>query len=354
MRFFVNTLLIGIGYLAAPPARAGLYNPAEPVPVPAAAGKTGKPLPFQEFRDRLAELLQLGNDQLSTPLRKHYLERRQALEGKRRFGRLTVEEQVELSAYLIRLRQYDAAIDLLTPLAAQERDNYPVLANLITAHFQAGQLDQAMRYLPQMESSRLPETVKLTPEQRAWFARVEPYFGKLVKLRFRASRAAANRNRDPVLDDLFGGNVRFVGESGEYEAGHLAAVERSKLPADALAVVQQLLLWLPDDTRLYWLFGELLNANGDVAGAAAVFAECRDSRRFDAPDLQKHRQVVQEALAQLPPPPGLDAGLPTTPEATQSWLAGKGRLLVVGAGVGLVVLALLFLQVREWLRRGNP
>lgn len=355
MRRLAIFLVASFGVPHVQPAHGGLYNLAEPAPIPAMGGKIGKALPFREFRDRLTEFIQLGNDQLNSPLRQHYLARLGELEGKRRFGRLTVAEQVNLSGYLIRLKRYNAAIDLLTPLAAQERDNFLVLSNLITAHFQSGQFDQALRYFPQVERGRPSEGDKLTPEERDWFAHVEPYFQKLVKLRFRESRARQpGRMQDPTLDALFDTNLRFVGESGEYEAGQLAAAERSKLPADALAIVEQLLFWLPDDTRLYWLLGELLNAQGDSAGAAAVFAECRDSRRFDSPDLQKHRQILQETLARTASPSLDIAALPTTPATSPSWFAGKGRLLIVGGVVTLVVVGLIYLQLRELRRRGNP
>jgi hypothetical protein len=86
-----------------------------------------------------------------------------------------------------------------------------------------------------------------------------------------------------------------VGDSGRYEAGKIAASERAKLPPDAVAIVQQLLIWLPDDTLLYWQYGELLNANGDVTSAAQVFDDCAWRRRLDSAELKQHRQIVTEA-----------------------------------------------------------
>src|SRR5262249_9699783 len=63
---------------------------------------------------------------------------------------------------------------------------------------------------------------------------------------------------------------RFVGESGAFEVGTLAVAEKAKLPPDALDIVQQLLVWLPDDLRLYWLLGELYNARGGTANIEAA------------------------------------------------------------------------------------
>src|SRR5205823_3935266 len=96
------------------------------------------------------------------------------------------------------------------------------------------------------------------PTAGNWFKQAERYQLTLLRLRMREGfgRRAGGR---PVpatdVDALFG--VRFIGPSGEYEAGKIADAERSKLPADAVAIVQQLLLWFPDDTRLLWLLGEL-------------------------------------------------------------------------------------------------
>ena len=52
--------------------------------------------------------------------------------------------------------------------------------------------------------------------------------------------------------------VRFANDGGIYQPGALATAERAKLPPDAIAIVQQLLLWYPTDSRLYWLLGETL------------------------------------------------------------------------------------------------
>ena len=71
-------------------------------------------------------------------------------------------------------------------------------------------------------------------------------------------------SREESLDNLFP-RVRFVGPSGEYEPGLLAADQWTNLPADALTIVSQLVLWYPHDNRLYWLFAELLNTHSAAA-----------------------------------------------------------------------------------------
>jgi tetratricopeptide (TPR) repeat protein len=319
---------------------------------------------MKEFRTLIRDL-SVGMTQPKNGLREKYLERRTTLEDKRsRSGRLPVEGQISLSAYLIRLKQYDAAVDLLTPLAAQERGNFMVYANLITAHQLGGQLDRARAYLSQIQGGRPQGWPGLTAQQLDWFARVERYHQDLIKLRFREALAQVNPNQQTgrpklpaTIDDLFG--VRLIGPSGRYEAGRLADDQKAKLPPDAVAIVQQLLVWLPDDTRLYWLLGELLNAQGDLEGATQVFDECSWLRRFDTPELQQHRQIVQEALAQAAPGApdlGPESPAPSSPEEPSGWLPDRGHLVVVGIVAGLLLAGLGYLQLRELRhrRQGKP
>jgi tetratricopeptide (TPR) repeat protein len=344
----VVAFLFGVGQ----PVQAGLYNPAEPLEGPAASNGEIRALPMKHLLRHLQDLSG-GVMQQNNKLREEYVKNLDRLEAKRRSGRLSVDEQLSLSAYQIRLKQYNAAIELLTPLAAQERGNFMVYANLITAHQLNGQLDRARAYLAQVYGGKPQGWPGLTPQQLDWFARVEKYHQDLIKLRFR--EGLAQRNTDPAtggarpvptVDDLF--ELRFVGPSGRYEAGRLADDQKAKLPPDAVAIVQQLLVWLPDDTRLYWLLGELLNAQGDLDGASTAFQECQWFRRFDAPELQAHRQLVQEALANAPPPAAPDLGLSTRPAAEPAgWLPDRHHLLVVGVVAGLLLLGLAYLQLRE-------
>src|SRR5262249_33176835 len=109
------------------------------------------------------------------------------------------------------------------------------------------------------------------------------------------------RLREPAgagsLDDLFG--VAFVGPSGKYEAGTLAAAERKKLPAAAVALAQQLALWLPGDPRLLWQLAELANAHGDVGVAAAILDGCVTEFGLRSPELHAHRKAARAAADAL-------------------------------------------------------
>jgi hypothetical protein len=121
-----------------------------------------------------------------------------------------------------------------------------------------------------------------------------------------------------------------------------------------MAIVQQLLIWLPDDTLLYWQLGELLNASGDVVSAARVFDDCVWRRRLDAPDLKQHRQIVTEAAqvksqeSDLSSEQGAEVSVPVT---APSWLPNRNKLLVAGTIFAVVVGVLIYFQVREIRRR---
>jgi tetratricopeptide (TPR) repeat protein len=336
--------------MAAGPVQAGIYNTAEPPIGPQPAHNTVQPLPFSQFRGLCSDLFNI--QQPGAALGQRYLDQRKVLEAKVRAGSATTEDRVNLGAYLIRLRQYEEAVAVLTPAAAQERGNFMVFANLAAAHQLAGRLARALDYLLQVRDIWPRDWPGLSRDQLEWYRETESYHLKLVRLRAREEvrQPAGGRQPPPdTVDDLFG--VRFVNDQGQYAAGQLAAAERQKLPRNALAIVQQLVLWLPDDTRLYWLLGELFNAQGDVAAAATVFEECVWSRRYDAPALKAHRQIVQESQAAAPPSLPVDAEDNPPAPSTFAWAPNARQLLLVGGAAGLIIIALVCLQIREIKKR---
>jgi tetratricopeptide (TPR) repeat protein len=150
-----------------------------------------------------------------------------------------------------------------------------------------------------------------------------------------------------TVDDLFG--VQFVGAGGAYEAGAIAPDQKSKLPADAFAIVQQLVLWYPFDARLYWLLGELYNANGRMREAFAIFDECLYSRNFKADQLKEHKQIVEEALARLS-----EAEKQKQIEAEQKDFSKHPEILWAVGGIGGVLISLLVIwQVGIFWRRAT-
>jgi predicted Zn-dependent protease len=365
-RIFFAVAVSGCLYIASP-SQAGLYSMAEPIRGPAESGAEIAPMRSSLFQNELALLTNIPNEQPpnkdAKERRQRYLDRRADLERQNRLGTLTVEQKINLSECLIRFRQYDAAITLLAPLARQERNNFLVYANLGTAYQLTGQLPEALEALKLAKLSWPREWKGWTSQQLQWFGRVETYHTKLV-LRRLSEAEHAGRQLDISklgVDDIFG--VQFVGENAQYEAGQMAAAERAKLPPDALAVVQQLLIWMPDDTRLYWLMGELLNGEGDIKGAKEVFDQCSWTRRFGADQLKKHLQIVREALPNAGTTsedasdvlakvedgsqPAGNAGA----DEPASLLPDRQHLIIVGGLAALVVAALAYLQILEIRRR---
>jgi hypothetical protein len=359
----VNTHCLVAAVMAFGPCQAlqaGLYLPARPAQTPEITPRGVKPIPFPLFRPNVLEdLLKIGSPQSpESAVRKEFLAARDKLEMKARAGGLTEEDKVNLSGYLIRLRQYQEAVDLLTPVATRECRNFMVFANLATAEQQTGQLERAVSHLEQAQDVWPRESSGLSQEQLRWFRQAEKYHLLLVRHRWAQARRAAQS--PPSLDPLFvkdGQPVRYVGDNGRYEAGKIAASERAKLPPDALAILQQLLIWLPDDTLLYWQYGELLNADGDVTSAAQVFDDCVWRRRLDADELKQHRQIVTEAAQAkgqetvIPP----EEGDKTSASASgSSWLPDRNKLWAAGTIFALIVVVLIYFQVREIRRRRAP
>ncbi len=342
--------------------QAGLYIPALPTQGPEISPQGVKSLPFSIFRrDVLEDMLRIANPQPpESKIRQQVLKAKDMLSAKFRTGSLTLPDRVNLSGYQIRLRQYQDAIDLLTPVATRECRNFMVFANLATAEQLAGNLERAISHLEQALDVWPSEWPGLTADQLRWHHKVEKYQLALLRRRWADSRLQSKPA--PALDSLFvkdGQPVRFVGDNGKYEAGKIAPAERDKLPPDALAIVQQLLIWLPDDVLLYWQLGEVLNASGDVSSAATVFDDCVWKRRLDAPELRLHRQIVAEA-AQVKSEESATAleGSDNSPAPASgpNWLPDRNKLWTAGSIFAIIIAALAYFQIREFRRRraGRP
>lgn len=213
-----------------------------------------------------------------SPLRDDYLTAAERLEKLRKSRALTADESADLGALYVRLGRLDTAIGVLSPASRKNPDHFRLAANLGTAFQLSGDLDRA--------TDALTEAVRLAPEK---WREAEKWHLKLVQLRRKEGRAA---NAFTTVDDLFG--VRFAGEPGK-----LDDPEKKKLPADALAITQQLALWVPADGRLLWQLGELANAHGDVRTAAAILDGCVTEFALGAEDVRKHRLVYRAAADEL-------------------------------------------------------
>ena len=141
-----------------------------------------------------------------------------------------------------------------------------------------------------------------------------------------------------VLDEA--GDDLVAADGRQYRPARWVAHQLlAKLPPDAVAVVQQLLLWFPSDVRLYWLLAELYAADGQLAEAQSILDEVAWSRQYgNRTKLMDHRAAVTaEAEARRPKPPDVPISLRTV-------------LVYFGAVAAVGVLAL----VRALTRGARP
>ena len=171
------------------------------------------------------------------PLRDTAVDAVVKLEALKKVRELSADELADFGALHLRLGQPEKAVGILRAANRQHSEHFRIAANLGTAWQQSGDLVQA--------AAALEEAVRLAPKE---FRAVEALHLKLVRGRAQEKKGA------PGLDDLFG--VDYSGDA------------KAKLPAHALALVQELALVLPFDSRLLWQLAEIANAHGDVRTAA--------------------------------------------------------------------------------------
>jgi tetratricopeptide (TPR) repeat protein len=326
------------------PLCAGLYDPRQPTS-PLVTESGVRPLPFELFRDTLSDITQIADPLKPSTLRPKYLERRTALLS-RGVGTMSPNDLAELGMIQWRLRDADAALTALRLAEARDPRNFWVMSNLGAVYLATGQLRETAPYLDTARSF-FPDPWPVVPAAGAWFREAERYQAALLRLRIaegadRPGRRVASNDVDALFP------VRFVGPTGMFEAGKLADDQRTKLPADAIPVVQQLMLWFPDDTRLLWLLGELYNAQGDLTSADAAFELCVWSRHYESPALREHRRLVKAAIAATTK---VESAAETSEQPKPVLLPESWQLWTVVVVSGAVLLALGFFQVRELLRR---
>jgi tetratricopeptide (TPR) repeat protein len=277
LRYIVTALLL---WSSASAVRAGLYY----------SGEQYAELP-SHWRGFLLDQRTLRNigikpssQRAASPARKKYEDAAAKLEKISRERKLSADETADLGAIYIRLGDSAKAVEILRAAQREHPNHFRLIANLGTAWQLQGDLEQS--------AACLEQAVRLATGK---LQKAEEYHLKLVRLRMRPLTPALSpqgRGRED-LDDLFG--VRFVDGDGNYHPGRMAAAETKKLPADALAIVQQLALWLPADGRLLWQLAELANAHGDVTTAAAILDGCVTEFAMSNPELRKHRQLTRAA-----------------------------------------------------------
>jgi hypothetical protein len=83
-----------------------------------------------------------------------------------------------------------------------------------------------------------------------------------------------------------------------------------------------------------------------------VFDDCRGRRRFDSDELKEHRQIVAEAAQARSQESVLSAEeTDQGSNAGSSWLPDRNKLWAAGTIFALIVVVLIYFQVREIRRR---
>ncbi|MCS6866647.1 MAG: tetratricopeptide repeat protein [Gemmataceae bacterium] len=241
----------------------------------------------------------------------------------------TLEEKVALAVDLLRLNRPEEAQGIL----GSERSGY--WANVTLAHLAIaqGQWAKAWDYLDIANEEPVPSPLPgISAAQLAWYGKLNRgSLMKLIQLRLHEEKGPKRPPEEELPDDLFG--IRFVNDAGHYEPGQLAAAEKAKLPGghftEALATVQQLVLWFPFDTRLYWLLGELYAAQGDFQTALDIMNECVDSGRYsNRKALMEHREAVAR-LANMAPPVADEPELPVSMRTVALYFGAVAVIAVV-------------------------
>lgn len=314
-------LVLVSGFLAGPSLKAGVYNFAEPKDFmdPKAKSEWDKFYYFRPnlllYRDIMGVALKRRDSPLaniSFPgrlpheapiLQRYILIMYTGARGP--WDKMSLDQKLNLSAYLLRCRREFEARELLEPLARTNPDNFLVFANLATTYYYLNELPRAIAYQTQALEAWPDRYDDLKPDQKKFLDRmgfdqadhqfyrgVEKSF--LLLLEERQAEELKGVKSYTTVDPLFKdvrGPIQFVDDKGEYVPGKLAATERVKLPVNHMEHVQQLLYWLPDDNRLYWLYGELLAAHGEIKAAKRVFEDLKDM--VPAKEFRRHRTILE-------------------------------------------------------------
>ncbi|MEI7683691.1 MAG: hypothetical protein WCL32_01595 [Planctomycetota bacterium] len=366
--------------IAFAPAQAGIYNTTE-------IDELRLSSDVSQFRETLNKVRSIGFDKVDFDnlLRKRYF-LNDALGGAKPPVDLTLEQKLDYSAVLIRRKKYQQAIDFLTPLTRQYPDMFLFESHLAMAYWGIGQQTRAVEILSQALSKQgWPATFgDMNDTQRTFisdamgwneglfdfYRRSEMYLLKLMKQRL-AEPSGAYETVDALFDDgkTPAKTIRFLNDQGKFEPGRIAPAELKKLPPAALEYVEQLCLWMPEDLRLYWLLGEMANAQwtpelladskkrdlavGNLKAANKIFDELVYDFKIRVNDLRERRQVLHDFIQTVEAPrPTIDEfeteliKKATPPEATM-----PTRTLLITFAAGLTVGIFAVWQFQEIRRR---
>jgi hypothetical protein len=314
-RFLHGILILCVALAVTAVARAGIYNTAEEDDIRLDPS-------FAKFRTTLKDVEMIGFPasaklEFVSAIRKRYL-LWEALAGKSPPRDLSIEDEIDYTAVLLR-RKSPEAVPYLEQVTRRHPENILLQSHLAQAYWSVpGNESRAIDVLNRLLSKRTwPELFQdMDQDQRemlvkiGWsdhptdfYRRVEGYLLKLMRLRSKEPAGQPFQAVDAIFD---GGTpstpIRFVNDKGEFEPGKVSLAEKKKLPANARDIVQQLLLWMPEDRRLYWLLGEIYNTEGTKDGmiaASSIFDELVFTFNQRAPDLRERRQQLRDHVKQF-------------------------------------------------------
>ena len=370
-KFFLGALSVA---LTGPTATAGIYSAAEPSGMRVGPDGRFVELPYvPPFKSKLDDRLNAANPATPDAANGVLTFRgllKQRLDAWKPEARKTVAEQVAHAVDLIRIGRPSEAVNLLEPRTRDRVPDYLAIVTLAHAHAVAGDWGEASRAhgFALFDAEPPTQLPGVLPELTKRYVELEKkHYARWLQLR-KEQAASREKPADQGVIGLFadaaGHPVTWFNAAGVYEPGNLAPAERAKLPADAIAIVQQLLLWAPGDAELLWLLAEVYAATGQLREAEQVFDQCTWGRSFTNRNaLMDHRKAVQEAVSRLPKEelvaiPDLVAE-PATPNAddekkrdAEAWDELRPRLMVAGATLGVFAVALVGLAARAaWRRR---
>lgn len=316
----IRTLGVLVFLALAVPAAASLYQPEEPNTLPVKSDGVAEAMLFDDFRQRMLTLSNAldsrpGPDGKPNRDRAAILARVQSSQQKRN---PTPDELAIHGVDLLRLGNtdprpgdpglyLDKAVNLLAPHTRDRNLNYFLLTTLASVHAARGELREAILvHDSALLDAEMPAVVKgWTGPQRNWIKKLDdeyvPHYLN-IRLTERTSQPTPDTEEPTPLFPLPTKNkpadpVKFVNDAGQYEVGVLAKAERDKLSPDAIAITQQLLLWFPSDTRLFWLLAELYAAEGKIDEANEIFIQCAWSKSYgNRRLLMEHRYAVKTAV----------------------------------------------------------
>jgi len=286
--------------------QAGIYIPSDPNPYPVTSSFSQIRLTLGEYRSLLAWSPDSKNNPgIPSPekgsLQEELLTRMSALEAKLKDGSLSSStDKLELTGCWLRTNQTGKVMTLLRTHQPAPNDPESILLLSHLAMAQAADPSLLPKAIATMEDflEQLPDTKTgwKYPQWR-WMRRAETVLLQLWKTRYREA-LTTNKPLTVRIDSILG--LDGLETTNQFQPGKLPRNSWDKVDSEAEGLVVQLLYWLPSDSRLYWAYGELLNAKGDIGPAYKVLNELVEARQLsDVSQLFKHRAILSQAISKV-------------------------------------------------------